>query len=252
MAWTRGEVQHEKAYSIAITGNFHATSERIPRESHILSRVPFLVPAVLWPSNRNEKPSMFHRLAIGESTKIIPKIDANSTPKLIRNRFRDHPWGTQIRAKLAPMASPESPWAPEGVPGASRGSSGASRGIPGNLLGIPREAQEALRGLPGTPGRGLGDPFGAFRRRKCGSEPEFGAQVAREACPERCLLDFRVFGRVVQGALSERILFDFKNESAKPDPHETSPTAIHPEGRPFRSESTRSSEEPSKKTRKCL
>ena len=32
MAWTRREIQHEKAYSIAITGNFQATSEKIPQD----------------------------------------------------------------------------------------------------------------------------------------------------------------------------------------------------------------------------
>ena len=32
MAWTRREIQHEKAYCIAITGNFLATSEKIPQD----------------------------------------------------------------------------------------------------------------------------------------------------------------------------------------------------------------------------
>ena len=52
---------------------------------------------------------------------------------------------------------------------------------------------------------------------------------------------------VVRGALSQQISGDFRFGHAKPDPHETSPTAMFCKGRRFRSESTRSSEEASKK-----
>ena len=60
------------------------------------------------------------------------------------------------------------------------GVSERPRGVPGASLGNPRDAQEALQGLPGTPRRGLGDPFEALRRQKCASEPEFCAHLACE------------------------------------------------------------------------
>ena len=63
----------------------------------------------------------------------------------------------------------------------------------------------------------------------------------------RFSLDFRMFAQVVRGALSQQISGDFRFEHAKPDPHETSPTAMFCKGRRFRSEPTRSSEEASKK-----
>ena len=38
MAWTRKEIKHEKAYNVAITGNFQATSERTLRiVQHVMS-----------------------------------------------------------------------------------------------------------------------------------------------------------------------------------------------------------------------
>ena len=39
MACTRGKNQHERAHGIAITGNFQATSKRIPRDFHNSSLV---------------------------------------------------------------------------------------------------------------------------------------------------------------------------------------------------------------------
>ena len=56
-----------------------------------------------------------------------------------------------------------------------------------------------------------------------------------------------MIAQVVRGALSQQISGDFRFGHAKPDPHETSPTAMFCKGRRFRSESTRSSEEASKK-----
>ena len=53
--------------------------------------------------------------------------------------------------------------------------------------------------------------------------------------------------QVVWEALSQRISIDFRFEHGKPDPHKTPPIAMFRKGRPFRKESTRSSEETSKK-----
>ena len=56
-----------------------------------------------------------------------------------------------------------------------------------------------------------------------------------------------MFAQVVWEAPSQRISMDFRFEHGKPDPHKTPPVAVFRKGRPFRKESTRSSEETSKK-----
>ena len=145
MAWTRGEMQRERAYSIAVTGNFQANSERIPRDFHKSSRVP---------SHASE--------SLEKSSEIDPG-EVPGPPKSTENRSRDTlgtPGGSQER---------------------SGGISGASWGVPG----VPQVQPESRERRPGRPERAPGSSWerAEATRIDAKSRPEVDKRIfSREAC----------------------------------------------------------------------
>ena len=189
--------------------------------------------AVCWPARPQNRST------------IIAKIDRKSIP----GEVPGHPKSTRNRCRDPPGPPRSAQERPEGV-------SGASRERPGSVLGRPRSVPGELQGRPGD---SPGPPWHAWRRPRhpfrspSASKMQVGPEIlhatfsasAPGAIFTRFSLDFRACGRVVLGTFSKRISLDLRFERAKPDPHETPPIAILCEGRPFRSESTRSSEEAS-------
>ena len=113
MACTRGKNQHERAHGIAITGNFQATSKRIPRDFHNSS----LVSSCLLESSQRPEKAM-QNLSQGRL-----------------QRFRN-------RLKIGRGTLSNQPGAPNNVPGASWGA-----------LGVPWKCPESLQRGPGPPER---------------------------------------------------------------------------------------------------
>ena len=120
MCWTRREIQYDRACSIAITGNFQATSETIPQNFHKSSRVSSARLGVIGISGEID-------------SKSIPG-EAPGLPKSSQNRSRD-PLGT-----------------PGDTQERSRSVFGASWGVPGVL----REHPESLQSGPARPERASG------------------------------------------------------------------------------------------------
>ena len=153
--------------------------------------------------------------SVAETASIVMGNRRTSSQKLMRkstqNRSRDPSRGTQNRPKIGPWASRGPPGCPRGSLGRLRGVPGRPRGVPGAPPGMPRDAQEALRGVPWTPGRALGDPFEARRHRKCASESELCTRLAREARPERFLLDFRLIFECAGESFGERSRSEFRS-----------------------------------------
>ena len=140
-----------------------------------------------------------------------------------------------------------------GRPRASQRRLGSVAVARGGVNGAPQDRPKGAPGRPGTPERAPGSvreraeatQIDAKSRpgtkkssflRTVRSQTDFRPIFARFA------LDFRMIAQVVRGALSQQISGDFRFGDAKPDPHETSPTAMFREGRRFRSETTRSSD----------
>ena len=113
MACTRGKNQHERSHGIAITGNFQATSKRIPRDFHNSS----LVSSCLLESPQRPEKAM-QNLSQGRL-----------------QRFRN-------RLKIGRGTISNQPGAPNNVPGASWGA-----------LRVPWKCPESLQRGPGPPER---------------------------------------------------------------------------------------------------
>ena len=129
MGWTHREIQYDRACSIAITGNFQATSETIPRNFHKSSRV----------SSRASESSEF-------------------LEKSIQNRSQERLQGSQNRVKIDPGTLWARPVAPKRVPGLSLECLGASPACSGSTLrvckAVPRgqkERREASGSAPRQP-----------------------------------------------------------------------------------------------------
>ena len=109
MACTRGKNQHEGAHGIASTGNFQATSKRIPRDFHNSS----LVSSCLLESSQRPEKAM-QNLSQGRL-----------------QRF-------QNRLKIGRGTLSNQPGAPNNVPGASLGH-------PRRAMEVPRESPKRPR-----------------------------------------------------------------------------------------------------------
>ena len=114
MGWTHREIQHDRACSIAITGNFQATSETNPRNFHKSSRV----------SARASESS-------------------ESLEKSIQNRSQERLQGSQNRVKIDPGTLWARPVAPKSVPGPSLECLAASPACSGST---PRVCKAVLGG----------------------------------------------------------------------------------------------------------
>ena len=78
MACTRGENQYERAHGIAITGNFRATSERIPRYFHKSSCMSSC------PSESSQSPENNARSIPGKANRLEKSIQ--NRPKMVPRR----------------------------------------------------------------------------------------------------------------------------------------------------------------------
>ena len=124
MGWTHREIQHDRACSIAITGNFQATSETNPRNFHKSSRVS---------AHASES--------------------SESLEKSIQNRSHERLQGFQNRVKIDPGTLRARPVAPKSIPGVSLERLGASPACSGSTLrvckAVPR-GQKERRGASGS------------------------------------------------------------------------------------------------------
>ena len=126
MACTRGKNQHERAHGIAITGNFRATSERIPRCFHKSSRMSSC------PSESSQSPENNARSIPGEANR--PEKSIQNRPKMVPRRclgdtrgFPGASWGpvracvrTELKIYEKLKASGGRPGCPGRSPGTQR------------------------------------------------------------------------------------------------------------------------------------
>ena len=157
MAWTRGQIQHERAYSIAITGNLHATSERIPQDFHNSSRV----------SSRASESS-------------------ESLEKTIQNRSRERLRGSQNRLKIGRGPSWDAPWQPRAV----RERLGSVLGRPRRGPGAPRESPKTLRDARKSVREHPGARRGDQNQPQVASGSEKIAFLSPGSCTKRHRSDF--------------------------------------------------------------
>ena len=157
MACTRGKNQHERAHGIAITGNFQATSKRIPRDFHNSS----LVSSCLLESSQRPEKTM-QNLSQGRLQRFRNRLESG------RGTLSNHP--TMFLERL-----------------------GAPLACPGSAPRVSKEAPGHQKERPGAPGSTSRRPESMPSRVWEWKHRVFPVRLLCEAASERFFIDFQRF-----------------------------------------------------------